>query len=98
MSIIEINYDLNRTGQNYEGLINKIKAIANGYARPCKSLWLIKTNMTQKEVYGALVPYVDQNDTLLVSRFDIQGCCGWIASGEVLDWINNQKNQGIDLS
>ena len=97
MKIIEINYDLNKSGQNYEGLINKIKTIANGYARPCKSFWLIRTNMTQQEVYNSLLPFIDQNDTLLVSLFDIYGCYGWIASGEVLNWINSQKKQNLDL-
>lgn len=89
--IIQINYDLNKAGQNYEGLINKIKAIANSWAKPCESCWLIATNKSTAEVYEALRPYIDSNDRLLVSRFS-KDHVGWLHA-DVVAWLNRYRDQ-----
>lgn len=95
--IIQINYDLNKAGQNYEGLINKIKSIANGYASPCESCWLIHTNKSPNDVYDALRPHIDNNDVLLVSRFYSNDYRGWLRK-DVHDWIEKHKSQLRELS
>lgn len=95
--ILQINYDLNKPGQNYEDLIKKIKSIGSGYARPCESCWLIYTNKTPTEVGEALRPYMDSNDILLVSRFYSNDYFGWL-SKDVHNWIVQHKTPLRDVT
>jgi hypothetical protein len=88
--MIQINYDLNKAGQNYTGLIEKIKSIANGYAKPCESCWLIITTKSPLQVYNDLKPFIDNNDLLMVSRFYSNDYYGWLRK-DVIAWIEKHK-------
>lgn len=63
-----IGYDLNKSGQNYSRLIEKIKEIANGYWHHLDSTWIIKHSGTATDIRDALAPFVDSNDELLVVK------------------------------
>lgn len=81
-----INYDLNNPGQNYDSLIEAIKAY--GYwAKICKSCWAVKTDDTDAQIRDNLNQHIDTNDTLFVCAFD-----GWASLGlsdKVVEWLKD---------
>lgn len=89
MSSILIGYDLNRQGQNYNALIDKIKSLSSTYWHCLDSTWIIKTQLTAQQVRDTLKPFVDQNDELLAidvsgdaaawTGFD-QNCSQWLVN------------------
>ncbi|MCD8553705.1 hypothetical protein [Seleniivibrio sp.] len=85
MAVYNVTYDLNATGQNYDGLIAEIKRSAS-WCKYQKSAFLIYTGETAQQVCDRLKPFIDKNDYLLVIN-----CCGsrqgWL-SQEAWDWIN----------
>ncbi|MCC8618917.1 hypothetical protein [Xanthomonas vesicatoria] len=87
MAIYLIGYDLNRKGQDYSGLINKIKEIANGYWGNLDSTWLIGHAGTASTIRDALAPFIDQNDELLVVKL-AQGDAAWKGFNQsASDWL-----------
>lgn len=80
-----ITYDLRVPGQNYSDLIKEIKAIANGWAKPCESTWIVKSSLTTEEIVKRLNA-IDATDKVVV----ITVSTPWWSSGldtEVLDWM-----------
>ena len=66
MSAYLITYDLNAQGQNYESVIKTIKECSFTWYSAWKSSYLIKSNMTSKQINDRISQYLDGNDTLLV--------------------------------
>ena len=56
-----ITYDLRVPGQNYSDLIKEIKAIANGWAKPCESTWIVKSSLTSEAIVNRLTA-IDATD------------------------------------
>ena len=76
MSNILIAYDLNKVGQNYTNLIEKIKTLG-AWWHYLDSTWIVVTNQTAVQVRDALKPHIDSNDELLV--LDITGdSAAWV--------------------
>ena len=69
-----IGYDLNRPGQEYAELYEAIKAYANWW-HYLDSTWIVKTNSSATEIRDNLRQHIDQNDELLVLRY--QGDAAW---------------------
>jgi hypothetical protein len=90
--IMQINYDLDSPGQKYSDLIEKIKSLG-AWARPCKSSWLVKTNLSAQQVADSLKPFLDSNDKLLVNKFDTAkgSYAGWLDK-DVIAWLNNNSS------
>jgi hypothetical protein len=61
-----ICYDLNRPGQNYAGLIDAIKALANGWFHNLDSTWIVNTALSAVDIRDKLRPHLDTSDELLV--------------------------------
>lgn len=61
-----ITYDLNAQGQNYESVIKTIKECSVTWYSAWRSSYLIKSNMTSKQINDRISQYLDGNDTLLV--------------------------------
>lgn len=84
--IHHVDYDLRRPGQDYEGLIEALKATGS-WARPCQSTWLVSTAETAADLRDRLAQHLDDTDKLLVmdvTRAD------WASRGltkEVTDWV-----------
>ena len=91
--ILMINYDLNKSGQNYTGLVREIKSLGS-CVQPCESCYLVATTRSVSSVYDALKRHIDSNDSLLVSRFDASSYKGWL-SKEVISWINRNSISSI---
>jgi hypothetical protein len=62
-----IGYDLNKTGQNYKDLIEKIKATFTYWWHHLDSTWIVKSNLTAAQIRDLLKPFIDSNDELLVA-------------------------------
>jgi hypothetical protein len=61
-----ISYDLDKPGQNYDKLINRLKE--HGAFRVLFSQWALKTTWTAVELRDDLKTYMDSNDRLLVTE------------------------------
>lgn len=62
-----IGYDLNKTGQDYKDLIDKIKSEFTTWWHHLDSTWIVKSNLTAVEIRDRLKPFIDSNDELLVA-------------------------------
>ncbi|MDY0780965.1 hypothetical protein [Tenacibaculum sp. IB213877] len=87
-----IGYDLNKSGQDYSTLIEKIKEIGNWW-HCLDSTFIIKTNNSSSQVRDYLLNFIDQNDKLLVVRLYGEGawtgfdtnCSKWLKENLSLD-------------
>lgn len=87
MANILIGYDLRKSGQDYAGLIDAIKALGSDWWHCLDSTWIVKTNKTTVSVRDTLSPHIDNNDRLLV--VDITGdAAAWTGfDTECSDWL-----------
>lgn len=85
---VMIGYDLNKTGQNYDGLIEAIKRLSETRWHCLDSTWILKTDHSTEVIRNALRPYLDLNDELLVvtlqrdaawQGFD-DNCSNWLTN------------------
>lgn len=65
MAVLLITYDLNRPGQNYTDLLDKIKSYGS-WARLSESSYAVATQNTPQTVYSQLSPHLDNSDTLYI--------------------------------
>lgn len=70
MRTILVGYDLNKAGQDYRRLIERLKAYGT-YWHHLDSTWLICTEDSPKVVRDELKALIDNNDELLV--IDVTG-------------------------
>ena len=88
MASILIGYDLNKSGQNYNELIEVIKALADNWWHCLDSTWIIKTNKSCAQVRDDLKGHVDTNDELLVIKLTGEGA--WVGfNDECSSWLKN---------
>jgi hypothetical protein len=88
MQTYSISYDLDKPNRNYDGVIAKIKKLANGYCRANESHWLINSDKTAVEICNAIAEEIDTGDTLFVHNVGDY----WAGRGlkkEVADWLKN---------
>jgi len=88
MNTILISYDLGvpETYIDYINLANHIKSLYSFWARPVKSVWIIKTFDTAEQVRDKLMSILDQNDKLIV--VGVTGNWGtYNVSKEVTEWM-----------
>jgi len=83
-----IGYDLNKAGQNYPGLIEKIKELG-AWWHCLDSTWLVKSSYTVVQIRDFLKGLIDGNDELLV--INITGA-HWASFGFAADcgqWLKD---------
>ena len=88
MAVHWVNYDLNKTGQNYDQLITYLKS-HQGWATPHKSSYFVKTTLTASQLRDGIRQHVDGNDTVTVVTVTGEA---WATSGvspKVNEWIRN---------
>ncbi len=85
MAVYSISYDLNKSGQNYDGLIKELRKF-DGWCHPMKSYWLVCSNRTADQIYEQLKKYLDQNDFIVVMEAS-KNHSGWLEK-QVCEWIN----------
>ena len=67
MATLMIGYDLNKSGKDYTGLINEIKANFSTYWHHLDSTWLVLTDRTPVQVRDLLALHIDSDDEILVA-------------------------------
>lgn len=65
MATLLVGYDLNKPGQQYSALIDKLKALPNWW-HGLDSTWIVQAPMTPAQLRDHLSPYLDRSDELLV--------------------------------
>lgn len=85
MTVYSVSYDLNKSGQNYSGLIKELESF-DGWCHPMKSYWLICSNLTANQTHELLKKYLDQNDWIIVMEAS-KNHSGWVLK-DACDWIN----------
>ena len=93
--LIMVNYDLNKTGKDYSGVINTIKSF--NWAHPMESCWIISTNQSVTSIYNQIRKHTDDDDSLLVSEFNPNNVYGRIPK-DVWNWISQNKSGSPGLS
>ncbi|HGY4398009.1 hypothetical protein AB2J17_05785 [Citrobacter freundii] len=86
MAIYHVSYDLNKSGQNYQGMYDEL--METDYCHYAESSWLIDTSETAEQVWSRLSSSVDENDTVLIIRVTTP-YQGWL-SKECWDWLNSR--------
>lgn len=84
---ILITYDLNKSGQNYAALIEKIKTLG-AWAKVQQSAWYLHTSYSSKEVLEMLSSVTDYNGSLFVAQLSEANWRG--LSNEVSKFIQEQ--------
>lgn len=90
MRTLLIAYDLNRPGQDYTRLIERIKTFP-GWCHPLESMWLIPVNATAAQMRDMLQALMDPTDELLVIEVENDG---WASRG-LLDNVNAWLRQHV---
>lgn len=85
MSAVLITYDLNKPGQNYALLHEKIKALGTWW-HYLDSTWIVVTSLTASQVFDKLKPAVDAADHVLVLNVSGDSYSGWLTQ-EAWDWL-----------
>ena len=83
-----VGCDLNKSGQNYDKLIDALKSNYDNWWHHLDSTWLIKTSKTCVEVRDDLKTLIDGNDELLVA--ELTGTAAWTGfSDKGSTWLKN---------
>jgi hypothetical protein len=82
-----ISYDLIKPESfpEYIRLFSMIKT-ANFWAKPLRSVWLVKTTLSSAQIRDELMKVIDTNDKIMI----IEVTNNWAAYGlpkEVIDWM-----------
>jgi bifunctional pyridoxal-dependent enzyme with beta-cystathionase and maltose regulon repressor activities len=86
MNVLQVIYDLNRPGQNYNDLIEYLKSQHN-WCRPLESTWIVVTTKSTTGLRDEIKRFIDANDEVLVMdvKGDYWACLG--LSKQVTDWL-----------
>lgn len=85
MAVFCVSYDLNKSGQNYEGLWEEIKK-SNGYYHIMDSTWWVHTAETAEQLNDRLRTRTDKNDSLFLSKVNSGQYAGWLTQDQ-WDWL-----------
>ena len=81
-----ISYDLNAPGKNYDGLYKAIENASNGtWCRPLRSVYIIKSSLSSKDIYDHLAPCLDSSDRVLV--IEVTNKAYWYLDEDISDYL-----------
>ncbi|TNB71599.1 SinR family protein [Arthrobacter sp. BB-1] len=86
MKSIMVGYDLNKTGQNYDALIKRLKEYPTWWHH-LDSTWLIRTECTAVQVRDELGKLLDGNDKLVVIEVTSNAAAWRGINQSGTDWI-----------
>lgn len=90
MKTFLISYDLGvpESHSDYIALSDFLKSQYSTWARPVKSVWLIKSDQNAAQIRDNIKKFLDTNDKLIV--VEMSGNWGtYNISKEVTDWMKN---------
>ena len=88
MAVHWVNYDLNKSGQDYSKLIEYLKS-HQSWAKPLKSSFFVKTSLTAGGLRDGIKGYIDSNDDVVVVTVTSQNWATFGISEEVTTWMKN---------
>lgn len=86
MKVYLISYDLLKPEQDYEGLISAIEELDSAI-RIQKSVWLIDTNLDEKEIFRRLYRYIDSNDRIFICPLEFKNVIGNFTEKDIKEWF-----------
>jgi|GEM_PF-220463 len=90
MSVYAISYDLNKPGQNYDGLYQEIKNFG-GYWHYLDSMWLVSTSLSATQMSERMLKHTDYNDQFLIIRV-VDDYQGWLPKA-AWAWIHQHISE-----
>lgn len=87
MAVHWVNYDLNKSGQDYTKLIEYLKS-HQSWAKPLKSSFFVKTELTAEQLRDGIMAHIDANDSALVVTVTGQSWASFRIPKDVTDWLN----------
>lgn len=84
MTVLSIQYDLNKQGQDYESLFKAIQSLGPSL-HVLKSAWLVYTSFDAAKAYEAIRHSLDQNDRILIMGVT-KDYSGWLPK-DSWEWI-----------
>lgn len=88
MSVYMISYDLNKSGKNYDGVIEAIKSASTGaWCKPLESVFLIQSYLSVDEVSDKIKGEADTDDRWIVIEVK-NNKQGWLDK-DMWDYINS---------
>ncbi|MBQ8473148.1 MAG: hypothetical protein IJ501_06565 [Bacilli bacterium] len=81
-----ISYDLNKSGKNYDGLINAIEKY--NCIKILYSTWIIKSSSSAQNIFDNLKPQIDDDDKLIIVEINTNNEQGWLNKNQ-WNWIND---------
>ena len=86
MNIYIITYDLNKSGQNYDKVINSINSKYPRNKKILESTFIIKSEKTAVQIYDS-IEGLDHNDRIFIGEINRKNQQGWLTT-ELWNWIN----------
>ncbi|MFC0582735.1 hypothetical protein [Micrococcoides hystricis] len=86
MAVHWVNYDLNKTGQDYTNLIEYLKS-HQGWAKPLKSSFFVKTSLAAKELRDRIKMHIDATDDVIVVTVTGASWATYGLSSELNEWL-----------
>ncbi|GAA3691894.1 hypothetical protein GCM10022377_00310 [Zhihengliuella alba] len=86
MAVHWVNYDLNKTGQDYNKLIEYLKS-HKAWARPLASSFFVKTSLTTGQLRNGITQHIDANDDVLVIEINGQRWATYGLSEKMGTWM-----------
>ncbi|MFL6090459.1 MAG: hypothetical protein ACJ71Z_09990 [Aeromicrobium sp.] len=87
MAVHWVNYDLNKSGQDYTKLIDYLKS-HEGWAKPLKSSFFVSTTLTASELRDGIKKHIDTNDDVVVIPVGGQGWATFGLAKNITDWMH----------
>lgn len=88
MAVHWVNYDLNKSGQDYTKLIEYLKS-HNGWAKPFKSSFFVATSLTAGQLRDGIKRHIDANDDVVVVTVGGQGWATYGLSDQLNKWLKD---------
>lgn len=85
MSALLITYDLNKPGQNYDKLHEKIKGLG-AWWHHLDSTWIVVTTLSPSQTFDRLKPALDDSDNVLIVNITGDTYSGWLPQ-KAWDWL-----------
>jgi hypothetical protein len=88
-----IAYDLNKPGQNYEGVHEAIKALG-AWWHYLESTWIVATRQSPDAAWSAIRSVFDDSDRCLVIDITGDSYQGWLTQ-DAWDWIHEHVDTSV---
>lgn len=88
MAVHWVNYDLNKSGQDYARLIEYLKS-HESWAKPLKSSFFVQTSLTVQQLTDGVCERIDSNDSVVVVEVTDQSWVSYNVAKDVSDWMKN---------